>query len=165
MKSLAVKELTDNMFVGSGYSNSPTGCDAIYFFAFNDSGMTVSLMSNWLWMTPSGPVTPGATSVTPQYLNIMTYSPFSLTFYLQGKNTGNVGSAAGTITVTVCSAVSLSSSSSLQKDITGAPGSVEYIYKGYYIMRVSTADCPIDQFELVTSLSYVGSIVTSYVPY
>jgi hypothetical protein len=114
--SLGIKDLTDTMFTGSGYASSSNGCDAVYFYAFSDNSLTTGLSSSSLALTASDAITPAASSITTQYLQITTTSPFTSTFYLQGKNTGKE-SASVSMTVQVCSPLTLASGFTVTRDI------------------------------------------------
>jgi hypothetical protein len=106
VRAIDVNTDTNAWFTGTGKSLSSTGCDAIYFYAFSDSGLVTALADASLSLTAADTIVAAASSVTTQNLNVVTSSPFVKSFYLQGKNTGKSSNSLQ-VQVTVCSALTL----------------------------------------------------------
>ena len=84
-----IRTLTDSAFIGAGIASdeprySSTGCDAIYFYAFSDSGLTTAYSDADISLTAADTITPEdlVTSFTTQYLNVNSATPFIKNLYL-----------------------------------------------------------------------------------
>ena len=75
--AIDVKTATDSSFIGSGISESLFGCDAIYFYAYSDNTLTTLFSDSRVTLTTADTISPGASSVTTQFLNIDTSNGFS----------------------------------------------------------------------------------------
>ena len=146
---LDIKMLTDDRFIGTGLSASSNGCDAIYFYAYSDSGLVTTFSDPSVALTTAESVSPGASLVTIQYLNIDTSAALTRTLYLEGKNTGQESNAIE-LNLVVCSALTLTPGFSFTKDLLQLPGTLEIISAASYLQEV-LADCPIEILELVKS--------------
>ena len=65
--SIDVLSYFDSHFTGTGLSSSVTGCDAIYFYAYEDEDLTTPLDDSYVVMTPADEITPTtyAGTITP----------------------------------------------------------------------------------------------------
>ena len=133
--TLDVKSVTDSNFNGTEISDSSNGCDAIYFYAFTDSELTISFSDPSVSLSAADAISPAASSVT--------------TLYLQGKNTGKE-SAFITLLLFVCSSLVLDPGFSLSYDLLQTRGEIVIIPNSTYLGNI-TGDCTIDFIELVKS--------------
>ena len=147
--TLDVKSVTDSNFNGTEISDSSNGCDAIYFYAFTDSELTISFSDPSVSLSAADAISPAVASVTTQNLVVDTSSAGTTTLYLQGKNTGKE-SAFITLLLFVCSSLVLDPGFSLSYDLLQTRGEIVIIPNSTYLGNI-TGDCTIDFIELVKS--------------
>jgi hypothetical protein len=64
IKAIDVNTATDSIFTGTGISDSSNGCDAIYFYAFQEILMSNSYSDASITLTPADSISSAAASVT-----------------------------------------------------------------------------------------------------
>ncbi len=82
--AIDVKAMTDTLFIltGTGSSQSPSGCDAIYFNAFSDIALSDKFSDSSIDLSTADTISPAAISVSTQLLNVKTASSLSKSLYL-----------------------------------------------------------------------------------